>query len=245
VVACVIVSFQEVEMKKRFEDKLTSFKGLQGFFEQNPGLLVDRPALSRQVTQFNAHVDQIVRADKIAQTSAVGKSEDKSSTSKQLIVTTINVKSALKSFADETKNEEILALVALPDSKLNRLRDTALVTQSTIYYECASLHIAALAEHSLKPAMLEKLKTLINSYNLKIQNKETGTAEKKSANKALPELFKNTDLLLKNQIDEQMKMIQEQDGELYSQYRILRKIIHSGVRHRPTKDTKTPPATKS
>jgi hypothetical protein len=220
-------------MNKGQENKVSMYRTVQGVVEDNITIVDSNAALKKVVADFIASLGPIEESDKAFQTAAAGTTAEKKKATEVLIKFCIKVTSCLHSWAAATGNSEVLAVVDVSPSDLKRLRDTALQTKAIVFKEYAETNADALTAYSLTPVMLAGFRNAIALYEQKLKAKAAGFKKKTTSNKALPGLFKNTDAILNDQVDEQMNIIQDEHPEFYAAYRAARRIGPSGTRHNP------------
>lgn len=229
----------EVMMNDVLENKLTMYEAVVSLLDSNTAKLASLTALTPVITDFKDRIAAIKEKDTLANTANAGNSAAKSADEAALINDAVTIASALYALGAATNDDKLKALSKVTKSSLVALRDTQLATDVTNIKNLADANAAPLAGYGITAPMIAALDTKINNFSASLGARELGSNVSSSAFSQLDVMFKDTDTLLKEQIDKIMVIFKNTDPQFYGEYVNSREIINLG--HRFKKDE--PPVT--
>lgn len=227
-------------MKDQLENKLTMFEAVVSLLDSNTAKLASITALTPVIAEFKDRIAAIKQKDTLANTAQAGNTATKTADEDALIADAVTIASALYALGAATNNDKLKALSKVSKSSLRALRDTQLANDVMNIKNLADGNAAELTAYGITSAMIAGLETKAHKFNTSLGNREMGSAVSTSAFAQLDAMFKETDTLLKEQIDKIMVIFQNSDPQFYGEYLECREIIDLG--HRFNKDeTPKPP----
>lgn len=212
-------------MNDRLENKYTMYKAVETLLDNNAVKTATIPALTTAITNFKNFIVQISDMEQARSTSTSGKAADKKQKEDALISEAVPVAAALKALGSATNNTELAVIGKATKSSLYALRDTELDKDTQIIHDTANENIADLADYGVTAATLTSLQTRIDDFIAALGVREEGSALRVAAGIEVSSLFKDNDIILKNQMDAMMEQFRESDTLFYNEYQSARTII--------------------
>jgi hypothetical protein len=225
-------------MNDALENKLTMYKAVESLLDSNTAKLAAITAIAPVLTDFKDRIIAITEKDTLANTAGAGTTDTKTADKAALISDAVTIASALFALGSATSDDRLKALSKVTKSSLKELRDTQLLTDVTNIKNLADSYAAPLAAYGITAPMIAALETKAANFNTSLGARETGGSVRTSAFAQLDVMFKETDTLLKDQMDKIMVIFKNSDPQFYGEYVNSREIIDLG--HRFRKDE--PPA---
>ncbi len=172
--------------------------------------------------------------------ATAGKAKSKGHSRAGLIVATMKVASALCSYGRRIGNIEVVAIANLNESDLWKNRDAEMISISTTIHVRGTEHLDKLSDYGVTKVELDDLAAKLGSFSAALSRRELGVAQQVGATAALGQLFRETDDLIKNEIDKLVQLVREVDDAFYREYFAARVIKDLGKRYEP----KTPAVTQ-
>lgn len=226
-------------MNDALENKLTMYEAVASLLDSNTAKLASLTALTPVITDFKDRILAIKEKDTLANTAGAGNTAAKAADEAALINDAVTIASALFALGSATNDDRLKALSKVTKSSLVALRDTQLAIDVTNIKNLADAYAAPLAGYGITAPMIAELETKITNFNTSLGAREVGASVSTSAFSQLDVMFKDTDTLLKEQIDKIMVIFKNSDPQFYGEYVNSREIIDLG--HRFKKDE--PPVT--
>lgn len=225
-------------MNDQHENKFTMYKAVVKLFDKYPDKIAGITALTPVIEDLNNKIQAITEKDVEANTSQSGNADVKAALRASLEMSALKIASALYALGAKNSDEKLKALSKVTKSSLNALRDTQLVSDVEGLKKLADSYKAELSAYGITAGMLTELETTQNSYNTSIGTREQGQALSSAAYKTLDQIFKETDVLLKEQADKIMMIFRDSDSQFYNEYLNTREIKDLG--HRKEKPDSNP-----
>ena len=221
-------------MNDVFENKLSMYKTVVGFLNTNASKIAALTALTDAFTEFKVIVTSITLKDEEARTARTGHADVKATKRKTLEENAYTIASALFALGSKTNDDRLKQLAAFTKSKFAILRDTQLTTDVTTIKNLADTNAAALAGYGITPVMIANLDTQLNTFDGAVESPREGAVQGAAALEEVDTLFKNADVILKEQMDKIMVGFSTSDTQFYNGYLGSREVIDLGVRHEKT-----------
>ncbi len=211
-------------MSKLQENKMTMYEGVLAFFERNNSVTDGLPMMAGPINDLTDTVAEIRQARQERATLKPGKTLHKGKAKKTLVTAMMPIVTALNVFARMTDNAELQTLSNYKRSKLQRMRDTTLVTLSGVSHTQAQQYQADLASYLVTEAMVTTLQEARDTFSTAIGTQEDSQALKKTATASLAELFDETDDILRDKLDQFAELLRETQPTFYNEYKAARVI---------------------
>lgn len=189
------------------------------------------PAFVTTKGAFSAKITAIFTATQQQQAIITGISTDKKVLKVSLIDTAAPVAAAVIAYASQTNNNELLDAVNFTHAQLIATRDDMLAGRCQTIHDKANANLVALAAYGITAPVLTTLQNSITAYNTKVPAPGTAKQSKKTATINLRNLFKETDTILKLQLDKLMLPYKSTNSDFYNNYLGAREIIDLGGTH--------------
>jgi hypothetical protein len=200
------------------------------------------PAFMRTFKEFNVTIDTINDLSKDLQVDTKGITTDKGQKQKLMAGHAEVLADAMQALADEQENFTLLAEVNFSLSDFTRAKDIDAYNLAKHIFDVASEHKAALVDYGIVEQDFTNLESAILAYSGTLSSTRSSVSETKASRSKVKELFKTSDNLLKNRLDNMMTKFHLTNPDFYSQYVNARIIIQQGS-HSST-DPNDPKVTK-
>jgi hypothetical protein len=228
-------------MNKELENKLTMYEAVSTLLGNNESIVTTVPAFVALKNDFTARVQEIHRKAIAKRDATAGKTETKQEAKDSLVSALMAIAAPMYTYARKVKNNEVKDIADVRQSKLEKLRDTELVSRATSIHTQANTIGAALEPYGVTIAMITDLDTKINNFNAALGERESGMAIRSGATTALIDLFNAADELLNEDMDRLIETLRVSNTDFYNEYFAARVIKDIGVRHEPVTPTPPPP----
>ena len=213
------------------ENKNSMYRVAEKLLDDNSIIWNGTPAFVTTKGAFSAKITAISTASQQQQAIITGIATDKKVLKTSLIDITAPVAAAVIAYASQTNNNELLDAVNFTRSQLLATRDDMLADRCQIIHTKATANLVALAPYGITAPVLTTLQTTITAYNAKVPAPGTAKQSKKTATINLRNLFKETDTILKLQLDKLMLVYKTTNSDFYNNYLGAREIIDLGSIH--------------
>jgi hypothetical protein len=221
--------YGELLMNKNQENKLTMYEAVNTLLSDNGTIVSSVAAMQTAATALADVIQRIKDKGREKSTATAGKTQTKHDAEDALVAATLEVASALFSYARKIKNNELKEIADITETKLRRLRDTELGARATTIYKRANAEVANLADYSITTQKIADLQTRITEYVAAMGKRESSIAERSGATQALAGLFDETDELLYDDLDRLMETVRNTETEFYNKYFAARVIKDIGL----------------
>ena len=228
-------------MNKRQENKLTSYEGIETFFQDEAETVNSVQVLKESADEFTATVEGIRSKSAETKNASTGKTAAKNQAEDALIATLLPVASAVFIYAKKKNDVELKEKAKVTESGLRLMRDTELASRGEDIATLAEGVLANLAPSNITADSIAALKAKAQAYLASIGARESGVAGRMGAGTSMEDLFAKADEILEEEIDPAMELIRATKTQFYNEYFTLRVVKDTGVRHKP----ETPPTTNS
>jgi hypothetical protein len=178
--------------------------------------------LENAITRIRLH-SMIQKADHKGLTSA------KKQHSGELISAMLKVIDGLVPYATDTNNADLLSVVRIPKSVLNKAKDNDLVDYANLIYQKAEPLAHELEGFNVTEADIQNVKTKKDIYTIAIPAKRVSDVDKALATDNLKLEFSNTGKYLRETFDNLMLQYRTSHPDFYSGYKKAREIIDVGT----------------
>ncbi|MGD9994053.1 MAG: hypothetical protein AB7S69_12215 [Salinivirgaceae bacterium] len=213
-------------MKRTQSNKLSSYLALAIVLTKYEAKLALVPALVAVVSRFMALLEEIKEVQQIQEGKTSGSTLQKQKEEAEMIEITLRVAAAIYVYATDQKNLELQEEVKISPWYLKRQGDSSLLNRCKRIHQIASgLDAEAVAPFGLLPETISGLQKEIADFDALIAKPRTAIVTRSTATQRLKELFKETDLLLRDEMDKLMLVVKDQDPVFYNEYKAARIIV--------------------
>lgn len=216
-------------MNSRQVAKLNMYRSVQQLCNDNNSFIAGNPAFLNALTIFNSKIDEIVSTAASENQVIKGITTDKSVAKKNLCQNAVDTASTIFAFASANGNNTLKQVVNFSFSDLNRLKDDVLYPTCMNILNAAKDSAAALVSYGLTPEMITSLGNSMSSYNTAVPTTKTARSVKSTYGGNLKQLVKDTDAVLKDQMDKIMNTFKIANKDFISSYKNARVIIDPKV----------------
>ncbi|HMS34393.1 MAG TPA: hypothetical protein PKC91_09920 [Ignavibacteria bacterium] len=226
-------------MQKRQKNKFAMYGTVHTFLEDKSAVYADNEEFNLHRISLKQNLAEIRLKDDTGKKATKGKSKNKEVTRTSVSSQALAVAGALYAYAKKSGNQSLIASMNLTKSKLDKLRDSELITELNSIKEKAIEKSADIRKYGIPAEKLESYTTNIETYSKALGAQDTGGAVKKGAYKSLSTLFKDADSLL-DSIDKLMENYKDSNEDFYAGYKTARVIKDLGIRHNEEEEPEAP-----
>lgn len=212
-------------MEARQEAKLSMFRAIEKLGDTNPAILNLAPAFKTTFSILKSKITLINSAVQQASLVTKGIAIDKNETKQSLCRTAADTAAMITALASATSNSILKQQVNFSYSALLLTKDDALAPKILNIHALAVANLTALAPYGITAAMLASLLTAIETYRQKVPTPRNAAASKKTIKANIKNLIKETDTLLKEQMDNTVLTLKMSNADFVSNYKANRVII--------------------
>jgi hypothetical protein len=195
-----------------------------------PAVLILIPLLSTLTTALETIVNAILAAEQTQSSVAVGAGTAKEAKKNALLSIANSIGRAVMSFAANTGNDTLDALMKQMMDRLDRIADAAFINNCKVIHEKAEENVASLGPVGVTQAVIDSLKDSITDYENLGSELRNKVSERGDATKAISRLLNEAMRLLKRETDPLVYSLTGQTSYV-QQYKQNRIIIDLGHRH--------------
>lgn len=225
------------------ENKLTMYEGVETVFTENESIVMTLPSLVAKRIEFKGIIQSIKLKGGEKRDAIKGRAQTKYEAEDALVDAIIEIASPLYSYSRKIKNNEVMEICDITESKLRKLRDTELESRADAIQKKADELKAELADYNITAAMITDLQTKIAAYHTALGYRESGVATQAQATKTVTELIRQADEILNEDIDRLMERFRNTEPVFYGKYRSARVIKDLGIRHEKDETQPSQPPT--
>lgn len=224
-------------MKKSNENFLSMLKTLLLVLSRFASIVSLVPEFAALRTNLQTRVQNIENLIRLIEMSAKGITIDKKVMKKMMAQGLSVASSLLSAYAYKNSDNELKEYVHYSESNLYKMRDELLNEVAANILAKASEHSAELVNYGLDATTLAQATSMLNLYS-DITQKPRDMKVDVSGNRIMLErLIKDTHSMLVNSMDKCADLFKITNPEFYVQYKIARKIVHSGTtKHKSSED---------
>jgi Carboxypeptidase regulatory-like domain len=218
-------------MTSKNEAKLNMYNAVAAFAQTNAAVINTIPALTTAVAAFNVKRQQLIDAAEQEAQVIVGITQNKTNLKKSLCQTAASHAAALFALAASLGDEELKAKAKMAASDLFKLKDDELTVKMQNLSADITANQAGLVAYGITPAMLTAFNTLITAYSNAVPSPRNAASIRKAAAELLKNLFKETDAILKLQVDKIALQFKNTNKPFHDEYRSNRVIVNAPVQN--------------
>lgn len=214
-------------MTKVEEAKLNMYSAVLQHGLANDATVKSVPAFSTVFDAVKANISAIIstsqQEEKVTKGVTMGKTEDK----KSLTGLSGDIAALVFAFATNTKNLPLQQEVNFSVSDLLRSKDELLIPRCQNIHKAASQNLDAMKDYGLTKSLVDALQAAIDSYTAVVPAPRNAVSLRSTAQKNLKTLFKETDQLLKNQLDKLAVNFKTTNPDFLTAYKSNRIIVNA------------------
>ncbi len=211
-------------------NRVTMFKTVSAVLDDHNSVWSSMARMQTAVTRFKGNIISIDRAAQLQETPS-GAADDKAAARDALEDVLFLVCEALAVLAHTDNDHDLLALVALRPSTLQRFDAEELSNRAATVLTEANARKTALAELNVTQANLDELDQALQNFNQSKTSPRTATAAKKVQTATLADLISETSGMLRSEMDLLVDLFRRTNPEFVAGYRAARVIVDRGKRH--------------
>ena len=224
------------EMTAKQNAKLNMYRATEKHTDDNAAIIAENVAFQTAFNKLKTNIVAITDTARQKSAPLTGVAADKARARKILCETAAKIAGAISAYASATGSETLKHEMNLPVSTLQRSRDEALVPRCQMILDRARSNAAALDNYGIKPAQLTELQTATDNYAAQTTNPRQAVSQRKTVNANLDALFKETDHILKDQMDKLIELYRADHPDFVNTYFETRIIVDPPTRARKTED---------
>jgi len=226
-------------MEQRHENKIrmsdTVWIVLQNFMD----LWKNNEGFVEVVNDFGDNIKAVNAARSPSDADTTGITADKGVMQEDVIDSIMEISGPLRTIAKRPVNNELKSQVTFTDTMLEDLTEAKLAETGLKVAELARKNLVAIKRFGVTEADITHLETISTSYGAKIPEPRTAVVARSSAKKSLSQLVRETNQLLKEDLDGPMHSYRRKNPEFCNNYFTARHVVNYGVRHEKKEDTAT------
>ena len=230
-------------MNARQESKLSMYNAVLTHIEANSAITATVPAFETAATSLRTIYNNIIVAAKQEAQAIAGVTINKTETRNLLCSEAANIAAAVYAFAMAEGDNELKEQVNFPISKLQQIKDELIVPDCNIIHQKATQFLASLTAYGITSVKLGNFQDLIDDYVTLIPAPRNAVSVRAAARTAISGFFKQSDLVLKNQMDKLALQFKTTNPEFFNAYKSNRIIIDAGTSNTMVKGSITDAAT--
>ena len=212
-------------MDSRQEAKLNMYRTVQLFCNNNNAITATNPAFTTAFAAFTAKISNIISTATSESQVITGIATDKTVLKKNLCQSATDIAALIFAYASSINNNTLKQEVNYAYSDFFRLKDDLLAPTAKNIHNAATANLPALAPFGVTAAMLSALQTTINAYSTSVPTPRNAKAIKATYTANIKQLIKETDSILKNQLDKLAVSFKTTQPDFYNSYLNTRIII--------------------
>lgn len=224
-------------MKKRQRNKIRMFKATEEICDNNTSTWTPIAAFGTAFALYSGKIAEIDDLLVKQETDLKGITENKNNKESALIRLGLSIANPMVAYANVSNNPQLRQEVDYSEDALKKSSDSDLETKCTLIKERADANAAALAVYGVTAFMIASLGTALTDYNSVITGPRTAIAVRKQQTKDIGLLIKETDNILKGQLDQLIILFQVSAQEFYGSYKNARIIVDLGGHVNTYEDT--------
>ena len=216
-------------MTDRQENYLSMFRTVIAVCDQNLTLITPITALNTAYNTFKTKVTVIYATAKQQGIQLTGVAEDKMVLKRNLAHTGNIVAMVVKAYAVSKGDNTLKAEVDFAESTLFANRDETIINNCQTIYDRANTNLAALAAFGITTAVMTTLQNALTAFRTKVAAPTVARDVRAVATENLVLQLDEANSILRNQVDNNIKIFQLSNPDFWKLYRNARKIIDLGV----------------
>jgi hypothetical protein len=219
--------------------KLTMYQIVYDTCAENAAVYAQVEAFAAGVNDLNADIARIREIEQQRlDVKSNGVTKEKTALKEALVEAALKIASALYAYGFKTENPDIMAKVNFSRSVLLRMEDNALTTTAGEIAAVATASVAELTPYGINANDVDELKAKTAAYEAIIAKPRVAIGEHRVATANLAQTFRQTDMLLTDNLDKLIVLFEKSNPDFYNNYRNARNIINTSTRKRKPEEKK-------
>jgi hypothetical protein len=214
----------ELTMTKNEENRLTMYKSVHSFLQENATATSAIPILTTLGGELGRIITEIEQLHSAHQSVAKGRAAEKEAIEDRMIEQLVATAAGLYVWAVQQSNMNVRDVAKVTPSALKRMRDTELLVRAQTISQYLEQSLSELADYGVTTAMVERLKSTITEYDAALAGTGSSAAKKTTQRGQLGGAFDHMDDLLHNRLDPMMEVFRSTEKNLYNEYMNTRVI---------------------
>lgn len=215
-------------MNTRQKNKLNMFHATEEICDLNTATWTPITAYGAAFVLFQGKVRDIESLQVKQEADLKGIKENKDNKKSSMISKTLSVSKPMIAFANVTNNPQLRQEVDYSETDLFKSADSDLEARCKLIHQKADANSAALVGYGVTALMITGLDTAITDFHEVISGPRSAEAVKKQQTAEIEVLIKETDQILKGQLDPLMVLFESSAPEFYGAYKNARIIVDLG-----------------
>lgn len=220
-------------LDKEQQNKLTTDENVYKLIDGSKEKFVKVPEILNANARLRKGLDQITAMASRKVDATKGKKDAKSYERSKLVKSVLKVAGSLVSRAISDKDPVTKEKATVRRRQLERMRPEDLKKKAATIYEMANAKVADLATRGTTAETLATLKADMDTFSKAVSDQNLGLGQQTSATKSLPDVFREVDEIIYEDINSLMEHIEDDYPELYAEFNEVKKIKDLGIRHNP------------
>jgi hypothetical protein len=216
-------------MERKTEAKLNMYRAVANHCNANPAIVATVPAFQTAVTALNANISTILSTAQMEVQVISGITADKSALKESLAQQAADIAAIVFAFASSTNNNTLKEQVKFSFREILRIKDDLIAPTCLNIHDAANANLAALAAYGITAATLTAFNNAITNYSAAVPSPRNAVSLRAAYKKDITNLIKQTDKLLKEQLDKLSVQFKTANTEFYNAYKSNRVIIDAGA----------------
>lgn len=212
-------------MQRKTEAKLNMYHAVANHCNNNTSITSTIPAFHNAVTLFNTKINSLLNAVRSHAQVLSGIASDKLQAKTTLARQAADIAAAVFAYAASINNYTLKEQVNFSVRKIIRTKDELVASLCFNIHSAASTHVAALASYGITPAKLAGFSNTISNYTSMVSLPRNAVSLRVAYKKEIDTLIRQTDQLLKNQLDKLSLQFKTSHPGFYYAYKSNRIII--------------------
>jgi hypothetical protein len=205
--------------------KLKMYRATEKHCDDNASIIASLPAFQTALARFKAKIANILSTTQQKDVVLTGITTDKSNSKQMLCQIASDIANLVFAYADTNNNNTLKQEVNYNYTKLIKTREDQLAPRCQNIHDKALANIQNLEDFGIESHKLTNLQDAINNYQENSPKTRTATSNRKTLNANLSQLFKETDSILKNQMDKLVVAFRNNNPNFVATYETNRIII--------------------
>jgi len=220
-------------MKKTIENKITMFKTVFSYCEDNMGIISANAGLHNTYLSFVSLFDALLPIAQAQILNRKGVTMNKKDARISLALTVEAASGIIMSHFDSVQDHEIYESVDVTITKLKGMRDMKFIAHTENVIQLLTEHQMILAPYGVNAGYIANLEAQRNIYADKVATPTVANNKRKTATSDLSIDVRKINSFLNDRLDKAMVILKVSEPAIYKTYKNARKTIDNGVRHKP------------
>lgn len=215
-------------MNKREENKYSMYKAVETVLSENRETIDSVPMFADSVNEFRVGLRSIEDLDNHYQSAGTGAAANKYEARDEVAEKIMQITGPLSVYARRIGDTNLESICGSSESKYRyNFRDTEVLQRARLIVQRVGEHLEHLAPYGITEQMISGLKAAVGNYDSAMRGKESRDASSVAAREGLSKAMGEVDEILKEEIDEFMKMYKNSKPVFANQYWAARVIKDS------------------